>query len=94
MSGANDISGVQTLVRKWSAIEKVMSGHTSSFNDLVVGEIAPLELPHRSLVLRALRGADLNQIDSLEKVQGLIDSVVKENQERRDRVAARLLANG
>ena len=93
-SGTNDISGVQTLVRKWSAIDKVMSGHASSFNDLVVGEMAPLELPHRSLVLRALRGADLNQIDSLGKVQGLIDSVVKENQERRDRLKARLLANG
>ncbi len=93
-SGIYEISSVQTLVKKWSAIDKVVSGHVSSFNDLVMGELAPLELPHKSLVLRALRGADLNQIDSVEKVQELIDSVVKENQVRSNRLAARLFPTG
>jgi hypothetical protein len=93
-SGTYDISRVHTLAKKWSAVDKVLSGHASSFNDLVVGEMVPLELQNKSLVLRALRGAGLNQIDSVDKVQELIDSVVKENQVRRDRVAARLLANG
>lgn len=93
-SGIYEISSVQTLVKKWSAIDKVVSGHVSSFNDLVMAELAPLELPHKSLVLRALRGADLNQIDSVEKVQELIDSVVKENQVRSNRLAARLFPTG
>lgn len=93
-SGTYDISSVQTLVKKWSAIDKVVSGHRATFNDLVVGRIAAAELPDKSLIVRAVQGASLDQIDTVEKVQELINSVVRENQVRRDRLTARLLANG
>lgn len=92
--GTYEISSVQTLVKKWSAIDKVLSGRASSFDDLVIGEMASPEVLQKSLVLRALRGANLEEIDSMEKAKEFIDSVVKENQVRQDRLEARLLATG
>jgi len=92
-TGNSDASMVQTIVNKWSAVDRVLTGRPATFNELVIGGLAPADLPHRSLVLRALRGAALNQIDSVEKVQELIDSVVKDHQSRRDRLKARLFAS-
>jgi hypothetical protein len=89
----DNLSSIQTLVQKWASVDKVLSGRPVTFNDLVASGMAPSELPHKSLVLRALRGAALNQIDSVERVHELINLVVKENQARRDRLKVRLLAN-
>jgi len=95
LSARGDIDApiLQTLVKKWAAVDKVISSRPATFNDLVMGGLAPADLPHKTLVLRALRGVASDQIDSVEKVQNLIQSVVRENQARRDRLKARLLAN-
>ena len=78
------------LTDKWASTERIMSGNQITSRDLITaGAITP-DTPFQASILRALKGAPVDQKDSLEKIQQLIVGVLKENQSRRDRLAKRL----